>query len=149
MSRSILFEENDDINPITNPYYYAQDPLAGYSEAMQNLTSISTMQNVSSDSTTKRDQGSSKKVKAKKRQISPTSSLILPTGLRDNLNYVIRQEREKGRKLIKINVYDFEGDINDSDCPEISVQYVVYNNYDEIADATKSLITKILKKIDD
>lgn len=146
MDNSPIFDEND-VNPITNPYFYAQDPLAGFPEILQenpfassHLKAGETIPNLSSVKRTTKN----------KRKSSTTFRSTSPLIEQSNLNYIIRKESEKGRKLIKIDMFDFTSENSDKNSMhKISVQYVVKGNYDEIEDTAKSLINKIVKKINE
>lgn len=63
-------------------------------------------------------------------------------------SFVIRNEREKGKHLIKIMVHSLQNNCVQSE-PSVSVQYLVKDSYDDILNSTERLINKIVNKISD
>lgn len=134
------FVEIDDTNPITNPFYYAQD-VDGYLDRLEEQR-VREQQQTASKS---KDDQLSKPKKSKKRK-SSTESLS---------TYIIRRKyNQTTRHLVKINIYEIkdqeaDNDFSDSDNPSVSVQYIVEdgNHFNDIRDATNSLIKKIGKTL--
>lgn len=59
-------------------------------------------------------------------------------------SYVIRKTSRKGRNLIKIDIQPMNNSESEN---SVSVQYIVEDVYDEIMDATETVINKIVKRI--
>lgn len=138
MSQSI-FNNDDEVNPSTNPFYYAQD-LTSYYDGAQEQRS-------------KNFEKCTEQTKTKKLQMKRkcTLSLSSPTTM-----HIIRSISLKpGQKLIKIQIYDIADpdncDYSNSDNANVNVQYVVEanNNYDVILDATNTLIRDMSKKLNE
>lgn len=73
-------------------------------------------------------------------------------------SYVIRKETGKPHHLIKIQIYDLTRCVKDTkqnceidndvvDSADVSIQYLVNDDYDDILDETEHLVGKIVKKI--
>lgn len=66
-------------------------------------------------------------------------------------SFVIKSPPKKGRRLIKIEIIDFEHEmLGEGDSPEdalLSAQYVVSEDMDQIMDQAENLINNISKKI--
>lgn len=139
------YDDNDD--PITNPFYYAQD-VDGYAE--RQLAGLPVSSKPSKNQEKNRGEKSEKvKRNASKRHKHSSSP--------SSTEYIIRRNfGKRARSVIKINIYECKGsedehDFSDSENASLSVQYVSENNnnYDEIMDATKRLIKKICEKMHD
>lgn len=63
-------------------------------------------------------------------------------------SFVIRNERENGKHLIKIIMRTIDNSCEQSK-PDVSVQYIVKDNFDDIRDSTERLINKIVNKLSD
>lgn len=146
MSQSLLID--DDCNPITNPYYYAQNIMAD-SYINQEETAENKVKPGSSKPMKKVNKN--KKRIASKRKLE--SSLKLSSDPPASSSYIIKKETRRAMQLIKINILDLYGsELNNSsdiDSASVSVQYIVTDSYDDIADATKRLINKIVNKINE
>lgn len=63
-------------------------------------------------------------------------------------SYVITKNKTKGRKVIKIQIYEENEESERSDQPILTaVQYIVQEPRDEIMDLTEHIINKISKKL--
>lgn len=127
----------DECNPITNPFYYAQD-VDGYVTKMLN------------------DEKEMKEKTLQQKQIKVTKKRKLPESETSTLNNTPRIEPrvytshvikkyKKAKKIIKIVVENLDSGESSED--EISVQYVVTGHYDDILEQTECLVGKIFKKI--
>lgn len=129
-----IADVDNPFDPIRYPFNFAQDNESYYAE----LAQATCLEHQQPDKQT----SSSKKRKLSKRKTITQST---------SSSYVIRRQHEKGRRLIKICVYDLNSngdtmDIDESE-PNISVQYIVKDNYDNVMDSTETLINRIVTKI--
>lgn len=115
---------------ISDPYYWAQDPLARFEEDYPELVNKPVQEQ-------KKSKLKQRSIKKKNKQ---TASFVVTKGLR------------RGRRLIKIQVVDLtnedvkEGSDNEDNIL-LSAQYVVTDPIDEIMDQTENLINKISKSL--
>lgn len=146
MSQSLLID--DDYNPITNPYYYAQNIMDHPCLNLEEMT-----ENKAKPGSSK----SMKKVNKNKKRIASKRKLESPVKLTSapqvSSSYIIRKETRRAMQLIKIDIIDLCGsELNNSsdiDSASVSVQYIVTDSYDDIANATTGLINKIVNKINE
>lgn len=120
----------DDINSTTTPYYYTQD-----------LSSYLANYNIEGLNVNEGEKSLDKSECCKSTQKSARKSLKKTSA---STSYVIRKTSRKGRNLIKIDIQPMNNSESDN---SVSVQYIVENAYDEIMDATETVINKIVKRI--
>lgn len=135
----------DDPDPITNPFYYAQNMDAFYESEMQKIQQEMKKDVINNQIKELPEKGVKKsKLSLKKTICKPTASTSACT------SYVIRKETGKAHHVIKIcienfsDVISFDSNLNKTD---ISVQYLVKEHYDEIKNDTERLINKIVNKL--
>lgn len=142
----------DDPDPITNPYYYAQNMDAFYDAEIKKI------QNEMKEDQMKKDNDVIKQSKELPEKGKPKSKLSLkrtickPTASTSaaSTSYVIRSETEKAKHLIKISIEDLSDFLLPNSSlikKEICVQYLVKEHYDEIKNDADRLISKIVKKL--
>lgn len=142
---SITFE--DDTNPITNPFYYAQNMDAVYEleyQKLQNQLQEEQLKNIEAN----KHEKEAVENKKKKSRLSLKKTICKPASTSSCTSYVVRKESGKAHHLIKISIEDTGTlcGIN-SDIKNVSVQYLVKDNYDDIMEDTERLISKVVKKI--
>lgn len=115
----------------------AQDPLIGLNEPWSPESGIL-----------------SKKRKLKKQDQKGETSTSQPKKRRQMSqclsSYVVNNQVNRGRKLIKIQVIDLQDSevkLDNNDNVLLSAQYIVKDCIDDILDQTESLITNISKKV--
>jgi hypothetical protein len=125
---------------------YAQDPLNGFTQRMQDWENEDLMK-------LKPNKGS------KKRKYLEHQTKNKRGSAKDQArkSYVISKELRRGHRLIKIKIFDFTesvseqidltSDDSDSEFLSVSAQYVVKNPVDEVLDSTENIINKISKEI--
>lgn len=143
--------EDDDEDPITNPFYYAQNMDAVYETEIQKLQNEMREKQLKKDleaSTSNKETVENKK----KSRLSLKKTICKPATSTSTActSYIIRKETRKAHRLIKICIED----IADTDLyttniknANISVQYLVKDSYDEIFKDTEKLIGKIVKNL--
>lgn len=130
-------EELRDSFPPTDPFYYAQD-VDGFLRELEEerLRDLPPNKSPCKDELQSK---SKKTVKKRKCQTSFSSTYIIQRG-----------SIKRGRRLIKINVFELndsgENDVNNATA-SISAQYVTDAIYDDVIDATNSIIRKIGEKM--
>lgn len=141
----------EDDNPITNPFYYAQNMDAVYETEIQRLQKEmeeeQSRKNLEASTSTKEIAENKKKSKLSlKRTILKPETSTCAAGT----SYVIRKETKKAHHIIKISIEEITGtdlcqtNINNTN---ISAQYLVKDSYDEILNDTEKLIGKIVKNL--
>lgn len=149
MSSSLVLE--DDFDPITNPFYYAQNMEEHYESEFQKLQK-ELDEKKTNESTKNNDENSHKEItlnKKKRTSLSLKKDLINKPSTSKS-SYVIRKEKEKALHLIKISIQNLNNaNIHeiDTENPCVSVQYIVTDIYDSVMDDTENLINKIVKKL--
>ncbi|CAK1590058.1 unnamed protein product [Parnassius mnemosyne] len=113
----------EDSNPITNPFYYAQDRQSWYDEVATKTCEQS------------RREKSEEKIKKKK---------IKSNSLK-NTSFIMRKETGDVRHLIQIIIHDLDDrnidEINtESGNAAVNVQHLVTSAYDDIMDETEHLV---------
>lgn len=126
----VLFQNViEDADPVTNPFYYAQDRDRWDMEVATKACEESRQQ-----------RAEAQRLKKKKSKSFKNSSFIM------------RKEQGRVRHLIKIMVYDLNGrnmeEIDtENDNANVNVQYIVTSDYDDIMDKTDNLVSKIVQKL--
>lgn len=120
----------DDIYPVTNPFYYAQDR-----ESWENIEVAAIAH------------GESRQKKIEEPRLKKKKSKSFK-----NSSFIVRKEQGRARHLIKVMVYDLDGrnmeEIDtETDNASVNVQYIVTSDYDDIMDKTDNLVSKIVEKI--
>lgn len=130
------FTNIDDAVPMTNPFYYH--------ELDQYLSK--TEENNLQQSRPDHSATLSKKA-AKKRKFVPS---LTPSAI----EYIMRHTSSKsGKYLIKISINELNGREcknyanDDNDTANVSVQYIVKDNYDKVMESAEDLIREIGKKL--
>lgn len=119
----------EDPDPVTNPFYYAQDRDSWDMEVAAKASEES-----------RREKAEERKLKKKKSKSFKNSS------------FVMRKEQGQVRHLIKVMIYDSDGcnmeeiDTKTSNA-SVNVQYLVTSDYDDIMSETEHLVAKIVKKL--
>lgn len=145
---SITFD--DDPDPITNPFYYAQNMDAFYDAELQKMQKeVQEEQMKKNLELNKPPKESSEK--HKKRKLSLKKSICKPsTSASEFTSYVVRQETAKAHHLIKISIEDLtNANFYETNLEKVnvSVQYIVKDSYDEIMSDTQKLISKVVKEL--
>lgn len=120
---------------MNNPYYYAQNMLAGFDSDIEEVPPTQAYSPPPSPIVAKRKVPS--KTAAKKRNITE-----------DVGSFVICKKPRRGRRLIKIEVFDLTEE-SSSDVPALSAQHLVVDPIDEISDMTNNIVKHIFKRISD
>lgn len=144
----------DDPDPITNPFYYAQNMDAYYEAEIQKIQNemkekeeqLKNVKDVIKESKELPEKRKHKsKLSLKKTIFKPTASTSAAS-----TSYIIRSETGKARHLIKISIEDltdFNVSSSDPIKKEICVQYLVKEHYDEIKNEADRLVSKIVQKL--
>lgn len=144
--------EVDDCDPITNPFYYAQDVDAYLADERNLEREIKNLKTESDNVEKKQSKPMKKKanLSLKKRNSVLSTHEESPVAATSTASYVLKKHK-KGEYLIKLNIYDLRSDTVECEPPKniISVQYVVEHKYDEIMYAADNLVDKIVKKLHD
>lgn len=119
---------------------YAQDPLEGVELFNEQDTELS-----------KKIKNALGKTKNRKSKLKMENKVIKRNVSGHRPSFVINNEPNPGKKLIKIEIIDISSSSDQNPVNEenvlLSAQYVVKDGYDEIVDSTESVINKISKKL--
>lgn len=141
---SEFYFTDDEINAsINNPFYGAQN-LDEYleKEEQKRMKAVEQKHNEAVE-----NNNNLKMIKKKntslKRKLPQLGTVISPDS-----SFVIRKNKGNAHHIIKIEILEIDNeDLGNSAKTNISVQYVVSENYDNMMDATENLINKIIKKL--
>lgn len=130
----------EEDTPITNPYYYVQNvddyisknyPTLFHSQADEKNPDV--------------NKESGNEAAAKKKKVIRRFTRVTHTPA--NSSFVMKKSKQKGHRMIKIQIHDLSDKEDSDDNPTVSVQYIANQHYDEVLRLAESLVSKISKEL--
>lgn len=141
------FTDDERNTSMNNPFYGAQDLDAilereeeNRLKALREQKNNETLENNTSLKTIKK-----KNKLSLKKKLPKIDHVISPA---PDSSFVIRKNKAKGSHIIKIEILEIDSKEQENSAKtNLSVQYIVSDNYDNMMDATEDLINRIIQKL--